>query len=300
MTSTTPPVTSPVLVLGATGMLGHRIVQRLSGTRRVAGTIRSDHLDDASARAPSDVQIITGVRANDMASVVAAIDTVKPAAVVNCIGVIKQLKEAKDPIPSIEINALFPHRIAALAAERGMRLIHFSTDCVFSGERGNYAEDDPADATDLYGRTKLLGEVSGNNCVTIRSSIIGHELREHKSLVDWFVSQEGGHIKGFANAHYTGLTTHAMSALVETILDEWPDLSGLWHVASDPINKYDLLQLIDHIYGLGITIDRDDAFHCDRRLVGTQFRKRTGWLPSPWPAMIEEMYRSRQAELATK
>ncbi|MEL6751420.1 MAG: SDR family oxidoreductase [Pseudomonadota bacterium] len=295
MTLSDSSPTSPVLVLGATGMLGHRIVQRLSKTRKVVGTIRGEALDDAATAALGDVEIIPNVRADDVGGVASAMEAVAPAAVINCIGVIKQLKEAKDAIPSIEINALFPHRVAALAKEHGARMIHFSTDCVFTGSRGNYAQTDVADATDLYGRTKLLGEVAGENCVTIRSSIIGHELRGHKSLVDWFVSQQGQHIKGFANAHYAGLNTHAMAELVETILDQWPDLSGLWHVASDPINKYDLLHLIRHIYGFDVTIARDEDFHCDRRLDATPFRERTGWTPTPWPQMIETMFRDYDA-----
>lgn len=296
MNNKTPLKTSPVLVLGATGMLGHRIVHQLQKTRKVVGTIRGDHLDDASARALGDAEVISAVCANDIKSVTRAIDAVQPLTIVNCIGVIKQIQEAKDPIPSIEINALFPHRLAALAAERGARLIHFSTDCVFTGAEGNYGQTDPANATDLYGRTKLLGEVVGEHCLTIRSSIIGHELRGHKSLVDWFVSQKNGQIKGFANAHYSGLTTHAMAALVETAIDEWKDLSGLWHVSSDPINKYDLLQLINHIYGLGIVIERDEKFHCDRRLNSMPFMQKTGWMPLSWPKMLTEMYESFVAE----
>ena len=170
------------------------------------------------------------------------------------------------------MNALFPHQLARLCGRYDARLIHFSTDCVFSGTRGCYTENDPPDAQDLYGRSKLLGEVVGPGCLTIRSSIIGHELRAGMGLLEWFMAQRGNQVRGFANALYTGLTTPAMSDLVARAASEWPDLDGLWQVASEPISKYDLLGIVNRVYGLGITIERDAEFHCDRRLDGGRFR----------------------------
>ena len=188
------------------------------------------------------------------------------------------------------MNALLPHQLAEFARAAGARLIHFSTDCVFSGIKGNYAQDDPSDATDLYGRTKSLGEVGAPRCLTIRSSIIGHELRNHTGLIDWFLSQRGGAIRGFTRAVYSGLTTLAMAQVVERSIVDWPDLDGVWQVSSAPVSKYDLLCMVNRIYGLGVRIDRDEDFVCDRSLDSTAFRTRTGWAPPAWETMVQQMH----------
>jgi dTDP-4-dehydrorhamnose reductase len=282
-------VPGPVLVLGATGMLGHKLVQRLSRTRPVLATMRGEKPVPSLSRL-SGVRLLVGIEAENITSIERAIDDALPAAVINCIGIIKQLEKAKDPVASIEVNALFPHRLARVTAQRAIRLIHFSTDCVFSGKIGNYGEDDFADADDLYGRSKYLGEVGGQGCLTLRSSIVGHELRGHLSLLDWFLSQKGLQVKGYARALYSGLTTVAMASLVERILDEWRDLYGIWQVSSEPISKYELLCLVNSVYGLGVRIERDETFVCDRRLDDTRFRDRTGWEPTSWQDMVGELH----------
>jgi dTDP-4-dehydrorhamnose reductase len=270
-------------------MLGHKLAQRLSRSRAVVATTRGLECGpDLKHRLPN-VRLLPNVRAETIATIERAIEEARPATVINCIGIIKQLDEAKDPIQSIEINALFPHRLARITAERGIRLIHFSTDCVFSGRVGNYVEDAFADAGDLYGRTKYLGEVGGKRCLTLRTSIVGHEIRGHLSLLDWFLSQEGRGVKGYACALYSGLTTIEMAKLVERLIDDWRDLEGVWHVSSQPISKCDLLCLINNTYRLNISIQRDETFVCDRRLDSTRFRERTGWTPPPWPEMVQEL-----------
>lgn len=278
-----------VLVLGAGGMLGHKLIQVLREDFDVAGTVRAGRVDPVLAQATAGTPILTGIAVEDFATVERAVNTTRPDVVLNCVGIIKQLKEAKDPIPAIAVNALFPHQLAALTRVQGIRLIHFSTDCVFSGSKGGYTESDIPDARDLYGRTKLLGEIDGPNCLTIRSSIIGHELGGHLSLVDWFMSQRGGKVNGFARAYYSGLTTVAMAELVRMIIGKQMDLAGLWQVSSDKISKYDLLQIINNVYGLEISIDRDEAFFCDRTLDGERFHARTGWRAQHWQHMIEVM-----------
>ena len=208
----------------------------------------------------------------------------------NCIGIIKQSKAASDPLPSIAINSLLPHQLAQMAAARGARLIHFSTDCVFSGRRGNYVEDDEPDPVDLYGRSKLLGEVTAPNGLTLRTSIVGRELREHLGLIDWFLSQRGGRINGYARALYSGLTTLAAADLVAWLIRAHPALQGLWQVSGEPISKFDLLQIVKRVYGLDIEIAPDRHFVCDRRLDSTRFRKHTGWRPPSWDHMIAAMH----------
>ncbi len=278
-----------LLILGAYGMLGHKLFQKFGQQFDTYATCRSIRTSDGLSRIFPHDRLLSGVQAENFDSVLHAIDKVHPDAVINCIGIIKQLDEAKDPIPSIAINALFPHRLAVTCQAAGIRLIHFSTDCVFSGRNGMYTHQDISDADDLYGRTKYLGEVSGKGCLTIRSSFIGHELDSQSSLVEWFISQAGGKVKGFRKAIYTGFTTIEMSRIVANLLVNQPDLHGIWQVASTPISKYDLLCLINKKMDLNIQIEPDDQFVCDRSLDGQLFDERTGYAAPSWDKMIEEL-----------
>jgi dTDP-4-dehydrorhamnose reductase len=275
-------------------MLGHKLVQRLAARGlSVFGTVRSSFSPDTSAARVAlgaAHKVLHDVDVLQDGPLEAAIDAADPDVVVNAVGVIKQIDVAKDPVTSISTNALLPHRAAAFCKKRGVRLIQFSTDCVFAGRRGPYAENAPTDAEDLYGRSKLLGEVSGPRCLTIRSSIVGRELRGRSSLVEWFLSQRGGQARGFAGALYTGLTTNVMSDLVSKLITEQPQLDGVWHVASEPISKYELLQMLNKHYSLGVTLERDEKFFCDRRLDGSNFAKRTGFSAPCWDTMIKEMH----------
>jgi dTDP-4-dehydrorhamnose reductase len=279
-----------VIVLGATGMLGHKLLQRLQTNFELAGTVRESVAEARLCRVLPGVKLYAGVQAHDLVSLEDAIKDWRAQVVVNCIGIVKQSKAASDPLTSIAINSLFPHQLAHVTAARGARLIHFSTDCVFSGRRGNYAEDDLPDPTDLYGRSKLLGEVVARNVLTLRTSIVGRELRTHLGLIEWFLSQRGGRVNGYARALYSGLTTIAATDLVAWLIKAYPVLDGLWHVSGGPISKFELLQIVKRVYRLDIDIATDEAFVCDRRLDSTRFRKRTGWRPRPWEEMITEMY----------
>ncbi len=285
-----------VLLLGAGGMLGHKLLERLPPRGHdVTGTVREALPDPALAARSPRARLLGGVAADGFGPVRAALDALRPEAVVNCVGVIKQLKAAKDAVPSIRINALLPHLLAEWCAANGARLVHFSTDCVFRGAAGPYAVDAPADAPDLYGRTKHMGEVAGPGCLTIRSSIIGHELKGHVSLVDWFLSRRGQDAKGFSRALYTGLPTVVMADLVARALDEWRGLDGVWQAASAPVSKLDLLGLINEEYGLGVRLSRDDEFRCDRRLDGSAFAAQTGWRAPAWPEMVRRMHEDYRA-----
>ena len=279
-----------ILVLGATGMLGHKVLQQLSQGHDVWGSVRST--PQAAPKIPglNRDRLVGGVQASDLDSIRRALDLVAPDAVLNCIGIVKQIDAAKDAITSIGINALLPHQLAQLCGESGARLIHFSTDCVFSGRGGPYRDSDPPDPMDLYGRSKLLGEVDRPGCLTIRTSIVGRELRRGTGLFDWFFSQKGGQVRGYRHALYSGLTTGAMADVVRMVLEGHPDLSGVWQVSGDPIDKFDLLELVNRIYELGIHIEPDDTFHCDRRLDSSRFREATGWSPPSWQSMIETMH----------
>ena len=280
-----------ILILGATGMLGHCLYCNLSVTSgyEVVATVRNQssilkgfprHLLD---------NIDFGIDAENIDTVIRAIGNSKPDVVINCIGVIKQLASAKDPLAIIPINALFPHRLALVCKAAGSRLIHISTDCVFSGARGMYTENDPSDAEDLYGRSKYLGEVDYPHCVTLRTSIIGHELSTSYSLVDWFLSQER-QVKGFTKAIYTGFPTVEMARIISEYIIPNQALNGLYHVSSEPISKYDLLKQIAQQYGKNIEIVPFDDFYCDRSLDSTRFRQTTGYKPPAWPELVKSMW----------
>jgi dTDP-4-dehydrorhamnose reductase len=192
-------------------------------------------------------------------------------------------------IPSIRINALMPHELAELCAEWAGHLIHFSTDCVFSGRKGKYTEDDPPDAEDLYGKSKFLGEVTAPNAITLRTSIIGRELTEHRSLLDWFLSQNGGSARGFRRVIYSGITTNEMANVVTMLVRDLPALSGTFQVASDPISKFELLTLIRDAYRLDIEMTPDDREVSDRSMIGQRFTDASGWRAPSWPEMVREL-----------
>jgi dTDP-4-dehydrorhamnose reductase len=280
-----------VLILGAAGMLGHQLCLQFRERYETWATVRKLNPDDGVRELLPRERLIEGVDAFQLQSVIAAIAQVKPDVIINCIGIIKQLQSAKNPVISLTVNALFPHHLHQLAQISGARLIHFSTDCVFSGKRGMYTEADISDAEDLYGRTKYLGEVAGEGALTIRSSIIGRELSTQSGLVEWFLSNEGGKVRGFRKAIYSGFTTAVMAEIISNLLEHHPQLSGVYQISSEPINKYELLLLVRDAFGANITIEPDDDFVIDRSLDSSRFRAETGFTPPSWEKMIADLAR---------
>ena len=279
-----------ILVLGATGMMGHMACRVLAADHDVFGATRARPDPDAAlARFLPTERWIGDVDVHRWDTVVAAMERVKPTVVLNCVGLVKQLAEAEDPIACIEVNALLPHRLALLAELMGAKFVHLSTDCVFSGRRGNYKDDDVPDPMDLYGRSKLLGETTNGTALTLRTSIIGRQLSGSTGLLEWFLSQRGGHIRGYARALYTGLTTRALSHVIGRVLNEHSSLSGVWQVASSAINKYDLLERLNRAMELNVTIDKDEDFSCDRRLDGSRFAGHTGISAPTWDEMVADI-----------
>ncbi len=199
-----------VLILGGTGMLGHKLVQVLSDRFEIWATVRG-RPEGLSEFGMFGGRIIGGVEATNTDRVVDAFARCSPHAVINCIGIVKQLELSRDPLTSISLNSLFPHRLAGLCRACGARMVHVSTDCVFSGSKGNYAEDDIPDAEDLYGRTKLLGEATGPGCLTLRTSIIGQGLRPGSALMDWFTSQRGKTAKDMPELFIPGLPHRSLA-----------------------------------------------------------------------------------------
>ena len=280
-----------VLILGGSGMLGHKLWQVLASRFDTYVTLRRGFNSYKQYKLFDKARSIDHVSAEDFDSVARAIAESKPDVVVNCIGIVKQAEAANDSLVSIEINALFPHRLAKSCQGRGMRLIHISTDCVFSGRKGNYLENDVSDAEDLYGRTKFLGEVHYRDCMTIRTSMIGRELETSNGLIEWFLNQEDKTISGYKKSVFSGFTTNALAEIIAGIITKNPELHGVWHVASEPISKFELLSLVKQVYGLNIRIEPDETVVCDRSLNSERFRKVTGFVPPTWHDMIEQMYR---------
>ena len=282
-----------ILVLGGTGMLGHALFLGLAARENleVYATVRSREEAQRWFAPELDNRCLDNVDAFDFDTLIKAIGEVRPDVVINAIGIIKQSSLAQDPLTAININSLFPHRLAAACRVAQARLIHFSTDCVFSGAKGNYKEDDVPDARDLYGRSKLLGEVAGPLSLTIRTSIIGHELKSKRGLIEWFLAQEDS-VRGFTQAIFSGFPTVAMAGIIADHILPDPSLQGIYHVSSPPISKYDLLTLVAEVYGKKIDIRPDEKVRLDRSLDSTAFRQKAGYHPPAWPVMIEEMHRN--------
>jgi len=283
-----------VLILGGSGALGHKAWQVFKEEFDTYVTIRDDFTTLEKFGIFERRKTLSGVDALIFPSIVRTVEEVKPDVILNCIGIVKQKEEAKDPIKSIEVNSLFPQRLASVCAERGIRLIHVSTDCIFSGKKGSYKENDIPDPEDLYGRTKLLGEVTKGNALTMRTSIIGHELKTKQGLLEWFLSQEGKKVKGFTKAIYSGFPTITLCNILKDIILTHKKIRGLYHVSGPSIDKYALLSKIKSQYGLNVEIERYDGFICDRSLDSSLFKKKTGFKPEGWDKMISDMYENNK------
>jgi dTDP-4-dehydrorhamnose reductase len=279
-----------VLVLGVNGMIGSTTFRVLSESAEldVFGSMRSE----SSRRFFSDDsngKIFTNIDVLNQDLLVWLFANVKPDVVINCVGATKHKTGGNDPIFAIPLNAMLPHRLAELCSVANARLIHISTDCVFSGKLGNYSEAMAPDAIDVYGQSKALGEVLTGNSLILRTSTIGHELESKYGLLDWFLAQTG-ECKGFKRAIFSGLPTVEFARVIRDIVIPKSDLKGLYNVAGYAINKFDLLQLISRIYGLDINIHLDEDFVIDRSLNATRFNIATGYTPPQWDNLIETMY----------
>ncbi|MCJ8238712.1 dTDP-4-dehydrorhamnose reductase family protein [Peteryoungia algae] len=279
-----------ILVLGASGMLGNAMVRVLSdgGQHEVYGTLRSEG-SKRYFQQTTNLKFVSGVDAENFDLLASVMAQVRPQAVINCIGLVKQLAAAGDPLVALPINSILPHRLARLCDLAEARLVHVSTDCVFAGLKGMYTEDDKPDAADLYGRSKLLGEVDYPHAITLRTSIIGHELGSCHGLVEWFLAQDGS-VEGYKNAIFSGLPTCELARVVRDVVLPRPDLSGLYHVAAQPISKYDLLELVNRQYAKGLAIHASDRVVIDRSLSGSRFNAETGYIAPSWDALIAAMH----------
>lgn len=280
-----------IIVLGASGMLGSMVFRVLNEQTdlQVYGTVRSGNAIQFF-HPTKENRLISGIDVEKTDSLIRVFSQIRPDVAINCIGLVKQLAIADDPLLAIPINSQLPHRLARMCELVGARLIHISTDCVFSGEKGGYVESDPADAQDLYGKTKSIGEVDYPYAVTLRTSIIGHELQTKHGLVEWFLSQEST-CDGYTKAIFSGFPTVVLAQIIKDYVLSITELSGIYHVASDPISKYDLLQLMAKIYRKKIKITPNESLVMDRSLDASRFINATGYLAPEWESMIELMHK---------
>jgi len=284
-----------VLVLGVTGMLGSTIFRRLSNDIRyqVWGTLRNAN-GLRFFPEQSHEFLLNNIDVLDHDALVAVFDQVQPEIVINCVGLIKQLSDAANPLSTLPINAMLPHRLANLCSLMDARLIQISTDCVFNGLEGGYTEKDISNAEDLYGKSKYMGELHDlPHAVTIRTSIIGHELNSQNSLVDWFLAQTGV-VKGYKKAIFSGLPTIELADVIKDYVIPNTNLQGLYHVSVEPIDKYSLLNLIANIYGKSIEIGVDEKVQIDRSLDSSKFQQATDYVPKAWTQLIKKMHQAQE------
>jgi len=277
------------LVLGGAGMLGHKLWQVMRDRADTFVTVRRSPEHYRALELFDADRVVGNVDAASEVDLDRAFTISRPDVVYNCVGVVKQRPEAHDAVQAITLNALLPHRLAARCATSGARLVQVSTDCVFSGRRGRYAELDTPDATDLYGRSKLLGEVDAPGCLTVRTSMIGREIGSRHGLVEWFMANRGGCVQGFTRAVFSGFSTAELARVLADVPVRFPDLSGMWHVSAAPITKLDLLVLLNDAFRLGTRIEPDSSFECDRSLDSSRFRRVTGYAPPTWDEMVADM-----------
>lgn len=278
-----------VLILGGDGMLGHRLLRQFASTHEVRVTVRQPLEAYRGYRIFDHANTFDRVDARDPAALPRVLGEFKPDAVINAVGVIKQRQDAKDGVLSIEVNSLFPHLLARMCEARGARLVHLSTDCVFSGAKGHYAETDRPDPVDVYGFSKLLGEVTRPGALTLRTSMIGTELARKTGLLEWFLAQRGKMIKGYRRAIFSGFTTAELARIIERLLTAPHAASGMYHVSAAPISKFDLLSRLNDGLNLDIQIEPDDKVVCDRSLDSTRFRRTFDYTPPSWDKMLDEL-----------
>ncbi|MDD5492760.1 MAG: SDR family oxidoreductase [bacterium] len=279
-----------IIVLAGGGMLGHKMWQGLSAYfKDTYVTLRKtrSHYDQTGLFQSN--QVIDNLDLADFKKLNHILDEVNPDVIVNCAGVTIRSKEGEKVIASVNINSLLPHHLLAWCKKKGARVIHFSTVCVFNGVKGGYTEENLPDAQDLYGRTKTLGELYDEQALTLRSSFIGREIEGKAELLEWFLAQRGRQIKGYRQAIFTGVTTKVMVDLTRDLIRKFPKLSGLFHIASEKLSKYELLLLMKEAFKVNIDIAPEDNYVCKRDLIDTKFKTTTGLICPNWQEMMADI-----------
>ena len=280
-----------ILILGANGMIGHQMWRKLDQAfpGQVWGSVRNEATFYKKFGIFKSERLIPHLDVTDFVKTQRVLDEHKPDVILNCIGITLRKPEIKNSELCLEVNSMFPHRLSFWVKKNKTRLIHFSTDCVFDGSDGLYDEDSDPTAKDVYGKTKFLGEVSGQGCLTLRTPILGREIEGKTELVEWFLAQKNKKIKGFANAIYSGITSPEIAKQVIQIIKNYPNLEGLYQISSQPISKYDLLVMLNEIAAVDATIERDETYATNKSLDSKKYRQLTGYQPPSWHYMLTEM-----------
>ncbi|PSR27344.1 MAG: SDR family NAD(P)-dependent oxidoreductase [Sulfobacillus thermosulfidooxidans] len=285
-----------VMIFGPTGMLGHQLLKEaINRDYQIWALSRSKPVSSFAAEALShvNVQWITPIDAIKHRDAIDEwIGEIHPDVMVNAAGLVKQAPGGEDMAELLPINALFPRALQIMALKWKTKLIHVSSDCVFDGQRGFYHETDVPNAHDAYGQSKILGEVLGPYCLTLRTSIVGPELSTKRGLYEWFRHQAPGRVHGFTRSIFSGVSTVYLAHLIWDVAEQYPHLEGLFHVATEPISKYDLLVLIRDTLNLRIRIIPDSTVFCNRSLNPRKFFEATGIMPPPWQEMVYDLARS--------
>ena len=277
-----------ILVLGGTGLIGNRLTRQLRQNADVYASTRSSLVEmPVLENILEPNKWIFGLDATDFQFLESEINRLKPDVVVNCFGVVKHQINSKSAEATILLNSILPWRLSELAEKYDFKLIHLSTDCVFSGETGNYKESSTPDALDLYGRSKILGELNNARDLTLRTSFVGREIKTFANFFEWVQRSHNTKIVGYKRAIYSGLTTQAISEIIEKLIFDFSGLTGLWHVSSEPISKYDLICMLNHSLNLKLDIEPNEEFCCDRSLDSTAFASMTSLVIPNWITMLE-------------
>ncbi|MEZ4814777.1 MAG: SDR family oxidoreductase [Bdellovibrionota bacterium] len=280
-----------ILVLGAAGMIGHQVWKKLAELypEQVFGTLKQPVSKYSQFNLFDESKMISGLNVMDYPSVESVLNKIKPQWVINCIGITLRQAEAGDLEKCIELNSMLPHRLEKWAQNNQAKVIHFSTDCVFDGQKGNYKEEDTPTSKDIYGKTKYLGEIDGVNALTLRLSFFGRELEKKTEIVEWLLAQKGKKVKGYANAFYSGVSTIRVANEVAKIIQKHPRLHGLYHLSSKPISKYDLLILLNEAFNTHVEIEKFENAKNDKSLNSSAYSKETSFTPPEWKEMIQEL-----------
>lgn len=277
-----------ILVLGGTGLIGNRLTRQLRQNADVYASTRTSSVEmPVLENILEPNKWIFGLDATDFQFLEAEIKRLKPDVIVNCVGVVKQQINSKNVEATILLNSVLPWRLSRFAEKYDFKLINFSTDCVFSGEIGKYKESSTPDAVDLYGRSKILGELNNAHVLTVRTSFVGREIKTFTNLFEWVQRCRSNKIVGYKQVIYSGLTTQAISEVIEKLIFDFSALTGLWHVSSEPISKYDLICLLNNSLNLKLDIESSEEIFCDRSLDSTAFASKTGLVVPNWITMVE-------------
>ena len=279
-----------ILILGGNGMIGHKIFQVLNEDFKNTWVLIRKKKRDLPYVNFFNSNIIEGFELEDDKTLFSFLDNFNPDIIINAVGITIRRGVNKKISKSIFINSLLPNLLEDWVDRMpNKRLIHLSTDCVFNGELGSYNEESIPNATDIYGRTKILGEVKGSNTITLRSSMIGRELENFTELFEWVISQKGSRIKGFNNAIYSGITTIRMARYIKLIIMNFPKLSGLFNVSSEPISKYNLIKLLNKNFDLNLTIEIENSYKTNKVLDSGKFFNLISLSPPTWEDLIIEL-----------